>query len=230
MNHVMSHVEQGEGTWCNILPENNNNNCKRSQIRIAFEDLPSFNEIVCGFCPLQMVVSLELNHLSKTLDGIHQQQGNGPNNRVVQFQVRIKSTVSIQEKDLKVVSTLGSGAYGTVFKCTFVHSTATTSSSTTSSETTTFVAVKALHEIIRSEFNITQFQQEALISSSLRHPNIVRCLGTCVTSTGSLWIVSELMELSLRQLLRHKNLTFMEVVAVSSGIAKGMTALHIFVS
>ncbi|KAH3714307.1 Protein kinase domain [Pelomyxa schiedti] len=34
------------------------------------------------------------------------------------------------------------------------------------------------------------------------------------------------MEMSLRQLLRHKDLTFTEVVAVSSGIAKGMTALH----
>ncbi|KAH3698857.1 hypothetical protein Pelo_19749 [Pelomyxa schiedti] len=47
--------------WRNILPpENNktNNGCKRSQLRIAFEDLPSFDEIVCGSCPLQMIVKL----------------------------------------------------------------------------------------------------------------------------------------------------------------------------
>ncbi|KAH3723069.1 protein kinase [Pelomyxa schiedti] len=139
--------------------------------------------------------------------------------------------MSIQEKDLKVVSPLGVGSYGTVFKCTFHdHNGITTSSSSSSSSsserTPTFVAIKALHDAIKSEFNITRFQQEALVSSSLRHPNIVRCLGTCVTSTGSLWIVSELMEMSLRQLLQHKDLTFTEVVAVSSGIAKGMTALH----
>ncbi|KAH3766583.1 Protein tyrosine and serine/threonine kinase [Pelomyxa schiedti] len=256
-NHVMSHVEQGEGTWCNILPETNNNknnNCKQSQIRIVFEDLAPFDEIVCASCPLQMVVKIIIsrkfgveptqqaiftvgsddNHSeelltdpSKTLEEIQQQQqqGGSTNRVVVQIRVRIKSSMTIQEKDLKVVSTLGVGSYGTVFKCTFIHNTATSSSSTPS-ETTTSVAVKALHECIKSEFNITQFQQEAGISSSLRHTNIVRCLGTCTTSTGSLWIVSELMELSLRQLLRHKDLTFMEVVSVASGIAKGMTALH----
>ncbi|KAH3763025.1 Serine/threonine-protein kinase [Pelomyxa schiedti] len=249
--HVMSHVEQREGTWCNILPENNNNDCKRSQIRITFEDLPSFDEIVCAFCPLQMIVKLIISRKfgveptqqviftvgsennseelltdsSRTLDDIQRQQEqqvSHSRNGAVQIKVRIKSTMSIQEKDLKVISTLGSGSYGTVFKCTFLHNTTTTPSETT----TTFVAVKSLHEAIKSEFNITRFQQEALISSRLRHPNIVRCLGTCITSTGSLWIVSELMELSLRQLLHHKDLTFMEVVAVSSGIAKGMTALH----
>ncbi|KAH3763027.1 Serine/threonine-protein kinase STY46 [Pelomyxa schiedti] len=247
--HVMSHVEQGEGTW--ILPENG----KRSQIRIAFEDLPSFDEIVCSSCPLQMVVKLiiarkfgveptqqvifivgsEHNNSEELLltdssisweDIQQRQQDSRSTNRVVQLKVRIKSTVSIQEKDLKVVSTLGVGSYGTVFKCTFLHNAVTTSSSSSETTTTTFVAVKSLHEAIKSEFNITRFQQEALISSRLRHPNIVRCLGTCITSTGSLWIVSELMELSLRQLLHHKDLTFMEVVAVSSGIAKGMSALH----
>ncbi|KAH3763638.1 Serine/threonine-protein kinase [Pelomyxa schiedti] len=267
--HVMSHVEQGDGSWRNILlPENNSdnncnncNNCKQSQVRVVFEDLPSFEEIVCGSCSLQMVVKLIISRRFgveptqqvifivgsdecseelltdpfRTLEEILQQrqQGNSGNSIstngvVVSILVRIKSSMTIQEKDLKVISTLGSGSYGTVFKCTFLHknTAAATSSSSSSSETTTFVAVKALHEIIRSEFNINQFQQEALISSRLRHPNIVRCLGTCITSTGSLWIVSELMELSLRQLLHHKKLTFTEVVAVSSGIAKGMTALH----
>ncbi|KAH3758498.1 hypothetical protein Pelo_9683 [Pelomyxa schiedti] len=53
-NHMMSHVEQGEGgMWCNILPENNN--CQQLQLRIVFEDQPSFDEIVCAFCPLQML-------------------------------------------------------------------------------------------------------------------------------------------------------------------------------
>ncbi|KAH3743826.1 Protein tyrosine and serine/threonine kinase [Pelomyxa schiedti] len=253
-NHVMSHVEQREGMWCNILPENsNNNNCKQSQIRIVFGDLPSFDESVCVFCPLQMVVKIIISRKfgveptqqvifiigprnndseellmdsSRTLDDIQkQQQGNSsPNGVIVQIKVQMKSTASIQEKDLKVVSSLGVGSYGTVFKCIFLHNAATYSSS---SETApTFVAVKALHEIIRSESNDARFQQEALISASLRHPNIVRCLGTCITSTGSLWIISELMEMSLRQLLQRKDLTFMEVVAVSSGIAKGMAALH----
>ncbi|KAH3761622.1 tyrosine-protein kinase FRK [Pelomyxa schiedti] len=238
-NHVLSHVEQGEGTWCNILP---NNSCRRSQIRIAFEDIPFFDEIVCGSCPLQMVVKLIISRKfgveqtqqaiftvgshnnseelltdsSRTLDDIKQQQGTSTD-RIFLVKVRIKSTMAIQERDLKVVSTLGVGSYGTVFKCTF-HNAATSSE--------TFVAVKSLHEIIKSEFNITKFQQEALISSTLRHPNIVRCLGTCITSTGALWIVSELMETSIRQLLQYKNLAFTEVVAVSSGIAKGMIALH----
>ncbi|KAH3761421.1 ATP binding protein [Pelomyxa schiedti] len=252
--HVMSHVEQGEGTWRNILPENsnnnNNNNCKRSQVRIYFEDLPSFDEIVCGLCPLQMVVKLIISrkfgveptqqliftvgaeHNSEelltdssiTLDDIQQQhKGSGV---VVSLKVRIKSTTTIEEKDLKVVSQLGVGSYGTVFKCSLLHNTSPSSSSEPTT-TTTFVAVKALHELIRSDFNVTQFQQEAVISSSLRHPNIVRCLGTCTTSTGSLLIVYELMEMSLTQLLHHKSLMFTEIVAISLGISKGMAALHL---
>ncbi|KAH3723392.1 Serine/threonine-protein kinase STY46 [Pelomyxa schiedti] len=263
--HMMSHVEQGEGTWCNILPESNN--CKPSQVRIAFEDLPSFDEIVCAFCPLQMVVNLIitrkfgveptqqliftvcsennseelLTDSSRTLDDIQKQQQQG-SAVAVSIKVRIKSTTTIQEKDLKFVSQLGVGSYGTVYKCSFLHNTFPSSSSLSSStsETTTFVAVKALHELIRSDFNVTQFQQEAVviidsqthknpiqISSSLRHPNIVRCLGTCTTSTGSLLIVSELMEMSLTQLLHHKSLMFTEIVALSSGISKGMAALHL---
>ncbi|KAH3761414.1 Protein tyrosine and serine/threonine kinase [Pelomyxa schiedti] len=166
-----------------------------------------------------------LTDSSRTLDDRQQQQQGSA--VVVSIKVRIKPITLIQEKDLKVVSTLGVGSYGTVFKYTFLHNTAATSSSSSEPTTTTFVAVKALHEVIRSDFNITQFQQEAVISSSLRHPNIVRCLGTCTTSTGSLLIVSELMEMNLTQLLHHKSLMFTEIVAVSSGISKGMAALHL---
>ncbi|KAH3761418.1 serine/threonine-protein kinase STY8 [Pelomyxa schiedti] len=218
----------------------------------AFEDLPCFDEIVCAFCPLQMVVKLIISRKfgveptqqiiftvasennseelltdsSRTLDDIQQQQQQGNSGVAVSIKVRIKSTTTIQEKDLKVVSQLGVGSYGTVYKCTFLHNTLPSSTSEPTT-TTTFVAVKALHELIRSDFNITQFQQEAVISSSLRHPNIVRCLGTCTTSTGSLLIVSELMEMSLTQLLHHKSLMFTEIVALSLGISKGMAALHL---
>ncbi|KAH3723187.1 hypothetical protein Pelo_18109 [Pelomyxa schiedti] len=199
-NHVMSHVEQGGegGTWCNILPENNNNNCKCLPVTIVFEDLASFDEIVCASCPLQMVVKIIISRKfgveptqqlifivgsdnssgveellsdpSRTLEEIHQQQqGNcccsSTNRVVVSIQVRIKSSMTIQEKDLKVVSTLGVGSYGTVFKCSFflpnnTAPAATSSSSSTSSEitttTTSLVAVKSLHESIKSEFNITR--------------------------------------------------------------------------
>ncbi|KAH3743894.1 hypothetical protein Pelo_14718 [Pelomyxa schiedti] len=51
------------------------------------------------------------------------------------------------------------------------------------------------------------------IVSGLRHPNIVKCTGTCVTGPGRLQIVSE-------------HLSFNEVAAISLNIAKGMDSLH----
>ncbi|KAH3732520.1 serine/threonine protein kinase [Pelomyxa schiedti] len=231
-DHVLMHVEGG--SWCHFPPEGN---CKKGQISISLEECPPFVETVCCSCPLDMLVkniisrkfdvepkeqiisadgadnSAEerLTNTTRTLTDL--QKNDTVEGRVVQIKVRIALAMSIQEEDLKVVSTLGTGSYGTVSKC--IHT-----------KTNRQVAVKSLHDLIRSDFMDNKFQQEAVISSRLRHPNIVSCLGTCASSTGGLQIISELMELSLRQLLARRSLSFQEIIALSVRIARGMSALH----
>ncbi|KAH3705832.1 Protein tyrosine and serine/threonine kinase [Pelomyxa schiedti] len=132
----------------------------------------------------------------------------------------MKPVMAIAESELSLVSTLGSGCYGTVYKCIHMPS---------SKE----VAVKTLFEAITSPHNDERFRLEAEIVSGLRHPNIVKCLGICTTTSGKLLIVSELMGCSLRQLLRHvrsdsmkQRLDFKQLVSISLGVANGMDSLH----
>ncbi|KAH3766607.1 Protein tyrosine and serine/threonine kinase [Pelomyxa schiedti] len=143
------------------------------------------------------------------------------NTAVAQVKVRMKPVMTIMESDLSHVSTLGSGCYGTVYK--YIH--------TPSSKE---VAVKTLFEVLTSPHNVERFRLEAEIVSGLRHPNIVKCLGTCTTTiSGKLLIVSELMCCSLRQLLKHvrsdsmkQRLDFKQFVSISLGVANGMDSLH----
>lgn len=132
---------------------------------------------------------------------------------VARLKVTMVPVMTINESDLMYVSRLGSGSYGAVFKYIHVSS---------SRE----VAVKTLHEEIISDYNVDRFRLEAEIVSSLQHPNIVKCIGTCTTRSGRLQIVSELMCCSLRQFLCQKRLNFKEVVAIALGVAKGMDSLH----
>ncbi|KAH3766608.1 serine/threonine-protein kinase STY17 [Pelomyxa schiedti] len=148
-------------------------------------------------------------------------EGEASNTAVAQVKVRMKPVMTIMESDLSHVSTLGSGCYGTVYK--YIHM-------PSSKE----VAVKTLFEVIASPHNVERFRLEAEIVSGLRHPNIVKCLGTCTTTiSGKLLIVSELMCCSLRQLLRHvrsdsmkQRLDFKQFVSISLGVANGMDSLH----
>ncbi|KAH3722663.1 serine/threonine-protein kinase STY17 [Pelomyxa schiedti] len=142
------------------------------------------------------------------------------NTAVAQVKVRMKPVMAIVESDLSHVSTLGSGCYGTVYK--YIHTPSLKE-----------VAVKALFEVIASPHNVERFRLEAEIVSGLRHPNIVKCLGTCTTIAGKLLIVSELMCCSLRQLLKHvrsdsmkQRLDFKQFVSISLGVANGMDSLH----
>ncbi|KAH3714273.1 TKL family protein kinase [Pelomyxa schiedti] len=129
------------------------------------------------------------------------------------MKVRMTPVLTINESDLKFVSPLGIGSYGTVVKCMHTPSGRE-------------VAVKTLHDIISSERNVVSFMLEAEIVSALRHPNIVECIGTSTTGTGKLQIVSELLCCSLRQLMAQKRLSIKEVSAIAFNVAKGMDSLH----
>ncbi|KAH3731632.1 2-isopropylmalate synthase [Pelomyxa schiedti] len=221
----------------------------------------TFHESFCTRCPLDKIVKMEiqkrfgveenqqvtfavvsdtqeevsLSDTSSTLSQLFsllpqstalsssgkEEEEEASNTAVAQVKVRMKPVMAIVESDLSHVSTLGSGCYGTVYK--YIHM-------PSSKE----VAVKTLFEVIASPHNVERFRLEAEIVSGLRHPNIVKCLGTCTTTTsGKLLIVSELMCCSLRQLLRHvrsdsmkQRLDFKQLVSISLGVANGMDSLH----
>ena len=59
----------------------------------------------------------------------------------------------------------------------------------------TTVAVKCLHEMILSEYNLDLFCREMDIASCVRHPNLLQFIGA--TRVGNPMVLTELMPTSL---------------------------------
>jgi serine/threonine protein kinase len=57
--------------------------------------------------------------------------------------------------------------------------------------------------------------------SSLRHPNIIQLMGIVVTETKK-WIIMELMDFSLNDLLRQRKLDVEEQKSIALSICRGM--------
>ncbi|KAH3731294.1 TKL family protein kinase [Pelomyxa schiedti] len=241
-SHVLQHMQQG--LWVrSILPaqrQETGNECTMKEVSVTLERHNiTFREAFCCLCPFDKVVKMEIekrfgideNHqLVSIVSGannfdreevvsgtsltlFHLLPASEDHHLQLQVKVRITPVLDIQEADLILSCPLGSGSYGTVFKGKHV-------------PTSRDVAVKTLHDAITETYSVDHFRLEAEIVSGLRHPNIVKCIGTCTGADGKLMIVSELMCCSLKQLLQQKHLKFVEVAAIALGIAKGMDALH----
>ncbi|XP_047941146.1 U-box domain-containing protein 35 isoform X2 [Salvia hispanica] len=118
----------------------------------------------------------------------------------------ISSTSSFSE-DLKI----GMGAYGTVYKCSFQHTTA---------------AVKVLHA--KEGGRVKQFEQELKILSKIRHPHLLILLGACPEQSC---LVYEFMENgSLEDRLFRKNKTppllWFDRVRIAWEVASALVFLH----
>ncbi|KAF5461826.1 hypothetical protein F2P56_017890 [Juglans regia] len=119
----------------------------------------------------------------------------------------IVSATSFFSEDLKI----GMGAYGSVYKCSFHHTTA---------------AVKVLHS--KESRKTKQFQQELKILSEIRHPHLLLLLGACIDH-GCL--VYEYMESgSLEDRLLRKNGTppipWFERFRIAWEVASVLAFLH----
>jgi serine/threonine protein kinase len=71
----------------------------------------------------------------------------------------------------------------------------------------------------------TEFFQEAGLLCSLRHPNIVSCLGVCAQEPN-LAIVMELMSGNLTQLIQSGPIPLKVYLPLAIGIARGIAFLH----
>jgi serine/threonine protein kinase len=107
---------------------------------------------------------------------------------------------------LKLAGKIGSGAFGDVKKAKWRD---------------TPVAVKLLHASDATD----AFFQEASLLCSLRHPNVVSCLGVCVEDPN-MAIVMELMSGNLSSLLAAGPMPLKTLLPIAIGIARGLAFLH----
>ena len=86
------------------------------------------------------------------------------------------------------------------------------------------VAVKRVHQVIISDYNRDQFKREMQIVSRLRHPHLVLFIGA--VTTGTLTIVTELMETSLRKQLELGRISDEHIIPISRDVACALNYLH----
>ena len=88
------------------------------------------------------------------------------------------------------------------------------------------VAVKSLHTVIISDYNLGIFSREMSIASRVRHPNLVQFIGA--TKVGNPLILTELMSTSLHKKLRETELTNQQILSIAQDVALGLNYLHLF--
>ena len=88
------------------------------------------------------------------------------------------------------------------------------------------VAVKSLHDVIISNYNLALLSREMNIASRIRHPNLVQFIGA--TKEGPPLILIELMSTSLYKELQKKELTKQQILSIAQDVALGLNYLHLF--
>ena len=88
------------------------------------------------------------------------------------------------------------------------------------------VAVKQIYEVILSDHNRRLFEREMSIAARCRHPCMLQFIGA-TNDEGSPLFVTELMESSLRALLKQRPLSSLEVSVISLDVARALNYLHL---
>ncbi|XP_073250575.1 dual specificity protein kinase shkB-like [Porites lutea] len=117
--------------------------------------------------------------------------------------------ISRHEIEIMTDRSLGEGGYGMVFKGRYRGF---------------VVAVKTLKDFTLNAGGRDLFEREMDIASRCRHPCLLQFIGATQDETPLL--VTELMELSLRKLLRERQLSEKEIVVISLDVAHALNYLH----
>ena len=88
------------------------------------------------------------------------------------------------------------------------------------------VAVKKLRESILTPQALSLFEREMDIASRCRHPCLLLFIGATKDENSRPLFVTELMDLSLRALLRKRQLSETEVSVISLDVARALEYLH----
>ena len=94
------------------------------------------------------------------------------------------------------------------------------------------VAVKQMHELIKSEENMELLHREINTMSQLRHPNLLQFIGAVLDHpSGNPMIITEVMDTSLRSAYERKELTTDPgcrpvILSIMRDVAVGLNYLH----
>ena len=77
-----------------------------------------------------------------------------------------------------------------------------------------------------NRYKIEKFQQECLLHSELRHPNIVRMLGVCYNKLNQPYKVMELLELSLYTAVYESEVPMYVKLTLLQDVSRGLDYLH----
>ncbi|XP_070536976.1 tyrosine-protein kinase receptor-like [Ptychodera flava] len=147
-----------------------------------------------------------------------------PNYVLVDGVSKLQDLNEVPRENLQLISALGHGAFGEVYKGTFQIPGKIQEIS---------VAVKTLPELSTQQDEL-DFIMEALILTKFNHPNIVECVGVCFTQTPR-FIVLELMQGGeLRDFLRENRptrdketiLKMVDLLNIAMDITKGCEYLE----
>ena len=88
------------------------------------------------------------------------------------------------------------------------------------------VAVKQVHEVLLSDHNRALFAQEMRILCTCHHPNLLQFIGATFDD-GTPLFVTELLDTSLRRVLRERPLPLKDTATIALDVAKGLNYLHL---
>lgn len=88
------------------------------------------------------------------------------------------------------------------------------------------VAVKQIHELILSPHNRRLFMREMNIASRCRHPCLLQFVGA-TNDDGIPLFVTELMDISVRDLLEKQPLVKTDIVAIALDVTRALNYLHL---
>ena len=87
------------------------------------------------------------------------------------------------------------------------------------------VAVKCLHQVILSDYNLSLFSREMNISSDIHHPNLLQFIGA--TRVGNLMILTELKPTSFRKELEKSPIGSPQIISIARDVASAVNYLRL---
>ena len=116
------------------------------------------------------------------------------------------------EVSLNMQKIIGTGAWGFVVEGTFRGQ---------------LVAVKSLHDMIRSPKVVEIMRKEIAIMAQVRHPNLVLLIAAVIDTENDPLIVTELLDISLRKAYEKKRLQGSSKLSIFRDIAAALNYLHL---
>lgn len=88
------------------------------------------------------------------------------------------------------------------------------------------VAVKRMHDLILSPYNVRLFEREMTIASRCRHPNLLQFIGATRDNESPIFVM-EILDTSLRSILHQRALLPAEFTTISLDVTRALNYLHL---